>query len=104
MTPLALTDFTDDVGKLHERQTSSVVAFISLTQLSVVLASVLDGFYTVKSGADRLSAEQALQRASKCQAQLTTWYKEYTQVWEQPGSVINGIPIVSQKKTLANVS
>ncbi|ETN43858.1 uncharacterized protein HMPREF1541_10989 [Cyphellophora europaea CBS 101466] len=104
LTHLADTDFTNDVGGLNEGHLSSVVAFISLTKLSVVLASVLDNFYTVKDSADRLSAEQALQRASKCQAQLTTWYTENAQIWEQPGSVINSVPAIPQHRTLANAS
>lgn len=103
LEPLAWNDFDNDRTRPDKGKSAAITAFISLTRLSVVLADVLDNFYTVKSSSDRLSAEQALLRATNCQAQMTAWYAEYGQIWEHSGSIINSILVISSIHLLTDV-
>jgi hypothetical protein len=71
---------------------ASVDAFVRLSRLTVVLSSVLDHFYTVSRNPGVMSPNEALSRASDCQAQLTRCLNELGlgPVLLRPSRTING--------------
>lgn len=64
-----------------------------LSKLTRVLSSVLDNFYTINRNSCMMPPEEALSRASTCQAQLGECLSEQGSVLLRPSRVINGEPL-----------
>ena len=92
VAPLEITDFAVGASPVSEYLCRSVEAFVMLSKLTRVLSSVLDNFYTITRTSCMMPPEEALSRASNCQAQLGECLSEQGSVLLRPSRVINGEP------------
>lgn len=91
VAPLEVADFAvDTTAPASSYLSRSIEAFVMLTKLTRVLSSVLDNFYTIARTSCMMPAEEALSRASNCQAQLGECLSEQGSVLLRPSRVING--------------
>lgn len=70
---------------------NSTSAFVMLTRLTTVLSSVMDNFYTINRSSCVMSPEEALSRASQCQAQLRDCLAQQASILLRPSRGINGV-------------
>lgn len=79
---LSVDDFTFlSDSPLDASSWESTSAFVMLSRLTAVLSSLLDHFYTVNRSSSVMAPEEALFKASHCQAQLKD-------VLEQQGGIL----------------
>lgn len=94
VAPLEVADFSvDPTLPGSDYLSRSVEAFVMLSKLTSVLSSVLDNFYTITRNSCMMPPEEALSRASNCQAQLGECLSEQGSVLLRPSRVINGEPL-----------
>lgn len=92
VAPLEVDDFVGTTANVvaDDDLIQSVTAFVMLTRLTTVLSMVLDNFYTINRKSCIMSPEEALARASSCQASLRDCLSEQGTVLLRPSRVING--------------
>lgn len=88
--PLTVEDFEERQLPRDDYLSHSISAFVMLTRLTTVLATVLEGFYTIKRNPCVMSPEEALSHASRCQTQLNECLELQGGVLQRPNRVING--------------
>lgn len=91
--PLTGNDFASEMQPPATYLAHSIEAFIALSRLTTVLSSVLDSFYTIRRNPCIMSPEEALSRASQCQAKLNESLPQQGSMPLRPGRVINGSSI-----------
>jgi len=74
---------------MDAQQLESISAFVMLSKLTTVLSSVLDHFYVVKRSSCVMPPEEALSRASQCQAQLKDILAQQDSILLHPSREIN---------------
>ncbi|OAA57396.1 Transcription factor [Niveomyces insectorum RCEF 264] len=94
VAPLTVDDFVSGAHPLPAYLSHSIAAFVTLSNLTTVLSSVLDSFYTISQNPCSMTPEEALSRASQCQAKLNESLPHQGSTPLRPSRVINDYALV----------